>query len=111
MAIVDAKCYSLEEIFGERYNVDFYQREYVWETKHMVDLIRDLSNEFLNNYKIEDNNNSENKYEAVKKYNPYFLNEIVVSVTNGSKYVIDGQQRLTSLTLLLIYIYIENINQ
>ena len=31
---VDSKAFPVEVIFKERYEVDFYQREYVWEHKH-----------------------------------------------------------------------------
>ena len=52
--IVDSKVYSLKELFSDKFDVDFYQREYVWQKKQMEDLIMDLSLEFLKNWKIED---------------------------------------------------------
>ena len=48
---VDSKVYPLKELFADKFSVDFYQREYVWQKKHMEDLIRDLSTEFLKNWK------------------------------------------------------------
>lgn len=44
---VDSKAFPVEVIFKDRYEVDFYQREYVWEHKQIEDLISDLTNEFL----------------------------------------------------------------
>ncbi|WP_204966783.1 DUF262 domain-containing protein [Megamonas hypermegale] len=44
--IVDSKVYSLKELFSDKFEVDFYQREYVWQRKQMEDLIMDLSLEF-----------------------------------------------------------------
>ncbi|WP_278847559.1 DUF262 domain-containing protein [Megamonas hypermegale] len=52
--IVDSKVYSLKELFSDKFEVDFYQREYVWQRKQMEDLIMDLSLEFLKNWKPED---------------------------------------------------------
>ena len=35
-------------------------------------------------------------------YSHYFLGSIIVSEKDGGNYIVDGQQRLTSLTLLLV---------
>jgi len=32
---------------GAKFAVDYYQREYRWETKHIAELIEDLSEKFL----------------------------------------------------------------
>jgi len=40
----------------------------------------------------------------VEQYGSYYLGPIVMSSKGGNKSIIDGQQRLTSLTLLLIYL-------
>ncbi len=97
--IVDSKVYSLKGLFADKFTVDFYQREYVWERKQIEDLIMDLSSEFLKNW--EDGHTLMN----VAGYDPYFMGEIVLSIKSGEKSaVIDGQQRITTLTLLLIYL-------
>ncbi len=41
----------------------------------------------------------------VSGYEDYFLGSIIVSKRGGKSYLVDGQQRVTSLTLLLIYLY------
>lgn len=41
----------------------------------------------------------------VSTYGGYFLGSIIVSKRNGKNYLIDGKQRITSLTLMLIYLY------
>ena len=41
----------------------------------------------------------------VSGYEDYFLGSIIVSKRGGRSYLVDGQQRVTSLTLLLIYLY------
>ena len=48
---VDSKCFSLKQLFSEKFTVDFYQREYVWEKKQLEDLINDLSSAFLKCWK------------------------------------------------------------
>ena len=39
------------------------------------------------------------------EYGHYFLGSIIISDKDGQKFIIDGQQRLTTLTLLLIYLH------
>lgn len=84
---------------SQSFAIDEYQREYKWEKKHIDELIADLQTAFSNSYKSGD----ETKH--VSSYTEYFLGSIIVSKRNGKKYLVDGQQRVTSLTLLLIYLY------
>ena len=84
---------------GAKFSVDYYQREYRWGTKQIAELIEDLSEKFLGSYQPEDERS------AVEKYAHYFLGSIITSDKEGRKFIIDGQQRLTSLTLLLIHLY------
>lgn len=97
--IVDSKVYPLKELFADKFDVDFYQREYVWQRKQLEDLIIDLSTEFLKNWDVGDN------LKTITNYDPYYMGEIVLSLKdNGKSTIIDGQQRITTLTLLLIYL-------
>jgi len=97
--IVDSKAFPLKTIFSEKYTVDFYQREYVWQTKQIEDLVTDLSTEFLKNWKPGDATNK------VSGYDPYFMGEIVLSLKGDERSaIIDGQQRITTLTLFLIFL-------
>ena len=41
----------------------------------------------------------------VEGYGHYFLGSIVISHKRGQRFVVDGQQRLTTLTLLLIHLH------
>ena len=84
---------------GAKFAIDYYQREYRWEKKQVIELIDDLIEKFLESH-MQGNNRAE-----VENYGCYFLGSIIVSDRDGQKLIIDGQQRLTSLTLLLIYIY------
>ncbi|MHB1676265.1 MAG: GmrSD restriction endonuclease domain-containing protein [Sulfuriferula sp.] len=83
---------------GRKYTVDYFQREYSWEPKHIEQLVTDLTSTFLDAYTENDPRAS------VEHYSNYYLGPFVVSSKNGMKSIIDGQQRLTSLTLFLIYL-------
>ena len=96
--IVDSKVYSLKELFSSKFDVDFYQREYVWNRKQIEDLILDLSTEFMKNWCPGD------PLSKVSGYDPYYMGEIVLSIKGEHNSIIDGQQRITTLTLLLIYL-------
>ena len=97
--IVDSKAYPLKELFSDKFDVDFYQREYVWQKKQLEDLIGDLATEFLKNWTKGDT------LEKIRDYDPYFMGEIVLSLQEGKRSsIIDGQQRITTFTLLLIYL-------
>jgi len=82
-----------------RFAIDYYQREYRWRSKQVAELIEDLADKF------KDSHDARHDRKDVEHYGHYFLGSIIVSDKDGSKYIIDGQQRLTTLTLLLIYIY------
>jgi len=83
---------------GVKYAVDYYQREYKWQTKQIAELIDDLANKFLEAY------DPAHERSAVESYAHYFLGSVIISDKDGRKFIIDGQQRLTTLTLLLIRI-------
>jgi uncharacterized protein with ParB-like and HNH nuclease domain len=83
---------------GRKYSIDYYQREYKWQTKQVAELIDDLANKFLESYEPGHDRS------GVVDYSHYFLGSIIISDKDGHKFIIDGQQRLTTLTLLLIYL-------
>ncbi|RKN62275.1 DUF262 domain-containing protein [Bacillus sp. S66] len=100
MSEIQARSRSIQETLGNtKYGIDYYQREYRWETKNIRELLEDLSNKFLNNY------DPQHEPREVEKYENYFLGSIVISNKEGKKYVIDGQQRLTSISLFLIFLH------
>lgn len=99
LKIVNSEVHPLEKIFSDKFDVDFYQREYVWQRTQIEDLINDLSGAFLKCYKQGD------KISDMVKYDPYYMGEIVLSTSvPGVSKIIDGQQRITTLTLILIYL-------
>jgi len=96
---IDADDRNVFDVLNERkYTVDYFQREYSWEQKHIEQLVTDLTSTFLDVYEEGDPRKS------VEHYNNYYLGPFVVSSRDGMKSIIDGQQRLTSLTLFLIFL-------
>lgn len=96
---IEANDRNIFQVLSEKkYTVDYFQREYKWETKHIEQLVSDLTTAFLNEYRPGDR-----RTDGVN-YNNYFLGPFVVSEKGGQLSIIDGQQRLTSITLLLIYL-------
>jgi hypothetical protein len=84
---------------GTRYAVDYYQREYKWQPKQVRELIQDLTGEFLDDYEQSDERSD------VSDYGHYFLGSIIISARESQKFIIDGQQRLTTMSLLLIFLH------
>ncbi len=92
---ITAHAVNIRTLLNNKYTVQYYQREYNWETKQIEELIEDLTNEFNEFYKDGD------RQIDVRNYGDYFLGPIILTNDNA---IIDGQQRLSSLTLLLIYL-------
>lgn len=88
--------YSVEEVFSndgylkkfekEFYNIPHYQRGYKWEPKNVEKLLEDIDNFKHANDKF------------------YCLQNITIIEKDNCFNVIDGQQRLTTLTILLSYL-------
>ncbi len=96
---IDGKGRTVRELLaGRKYSIDYYQREYKWQTKQVAELIDDFAAKFLESYEPGHDRS------AVADYGHYFLGSIIISDKDGHKFVIDGQQRLTTLTLLLIFL-------
>lgn len=95
---IDVDKKTVKDILSERYIVDYFQREYKWQTKHVAELINDLENRFLQDYKEGDD------VKDVAKFGYYYLGSIILSAKGTEYSIIDGQQRLTTLTLLLIFL-------
>ena len=84
--------YSVGELFGERFAffVPPYQRMYAWTTEHAGELLEDLLG-YLGN-----------SDDQMDELNPYFLGSIVlIKGSRPEAQIVDGQQRLITLTILL----------
>lgn len=95
---------SISELLsGNKFTVDEYQREYKWDKQNIIDLIYDLLNKFRASYK------EGHSIREVVKYEDYFLGSIILNkkdTDDGLVFsIVDGQQRITSITLLLIHLY------
>src|SRR3954463_1852276 len=105
---IDGKGRTVRELLASRkYSIDYYQREYKWQRKQVAELLEDLAAKFLDSYEPG------HERSAVAAYGHYFLGSIVISDKDGQKFIIDGQQRLTTLTLLLIFLHhqLEEVEQ
>ncbi|WP_290567996.1 DUF262 domain-containing protein [Leeuwenhoekiella sp. UBA6783] len=75
---------TINQIFEEKYIVPLYQRNYAWGLEEIQQLLQDI-------------------YESFKKNSTgnYFIGSLIVlKRRNGDFEVIDGQQRLTTLSLI-----------
>lgn len=99
---LNSKDRKIEDIFGNtEYFIDFYQREYKWKKIHIETLLDDIFFKFDNSYKTD----IEPKEDNIDKFDWYYLNTYVINSQEGKEYIVDGQQRLTTLSLIIIKLY------
>ncbi|MBO7419130.1 MAG: DUF262 domain-containing protein [Bacteroidaceae bacterium] len=85
------------------YYVDFYQREYIWNKNTVEVLLRDIFYAFEISY--EDHKDEDLTEEVLEQYNWYYMNVFITNKVNSKVYIVDGQQRLTTLTLIATKLY------
>ncbi|MFG2446474.1 DUF262 domain-containing protein [Nocardia fluminea] len=91
---------TIKELLQTRsFAIDEYQREYKWERENIEELVTDLQGKFETFFHQGD------LPPAASGYGDYFLGSIIVTKRGDKNYLVDGQQRVTSLTLLLIYLF------
>ena len=91
---------TLETILTRgKFEVDYYQREYRWGRKQIEQMLMDFYDTFRQYY----DPNNHGAPSEVQGYGYYYMGSIICTSENTRK-IIDGQQRLTSLSLLLIYL-------
>ena len=83
----------------QRFTVDYFQREYRWGQKQIEQMLDDFQSTFEEYYDPEKHDTPE----EVAGYGYYYMG-CIICTGDSVKKIIDGQQRLTSLTLLLIYL-------
>ena len=89
--------FTLEEMLSnKKYIVDYYQREYRWGKKQIEQLIDDLTIAFDDSY----DRIKPLELGDIDKFDYYYMGTIILAGTKDIKAIIDGQQRLISLTLL-----------
>jgi uncharacterized protein with ParB-like and HNH nuclease domain len=85
------------------YSIDFYQREYIWSKDTVETLLRDIFYNFELSY--AEHKDDELTSKTLEQYNWYYLNVFITNKADGKIYIVDGQQRLTTLTLIATKLY------
>jgi hypothetical protein len=92
-ATIQGSEYPLHKVFSDEFDfeIPLYQRPYAWTTEHATELFDDLHTSI----------NSDHM--PIGELDPYFFGSIVLIKTRElpSSEIIDGQQRLTTITILL----------
>ena len=93
---------NIDGVFSNTtYYIDFYQRDYRWTDEPVRRLLDDLFYKFTDKY--ERSKHLEPSQATIAVHYPwYYLNTYVTNIIEGRVYVVDGQQRLTTLSLILI---------
>lgn len=86
---------TLTEIFKAKYTIPLYQRNFAWSDEEISQLLQDI----YDSYKKDKTGN-------------YFIGSLVVlKRRNGEFEVIDGQQRLTAITLIAKVLEVDFLNE
>ena len=85
-----AKILKIDDVFKLKLSIPDYQRPYKWTVKNVQQLIDDLLTHFRDN-KV------------------YRIGTIVLYKNDGKSEIVDGQQRLTTLSLLLYKLGMKDI--
>ena len=98
---------NIDTLFSNTtYYIDFYQRQYKWDSVPVIRLLDDIFYKFTEEHKRFANNSTPSD-QIITKYSWYYMNTYVTNLDEESNrlYIVDGQQRLTTLTLVLIKLY------
>lgn len=98
--------WTVDSLFSNStFYIDFYQRQYKWAKKGTEDPVGCLLDDVLYKFNTEYARYADSALdikELYTKYSWYYLNTVVINEVEGRKYLVDGQQRLTTLTLILM---------
>ena len=93
---------NLDQVFSTTvYFIDFYQRDYKWTEEPVIRLLDDVFYQFDETY-AKQKALEPNKENINAHYPWYYLNTYVTNIVGGRVFVVDGQQRLTTLTLIML---------
>lgn len=96
---INGRGFTVDQLFtNHRFRLDYYQREYVWKREHVASLVNDLYQRFRASWSPGDSR------AQTSEYAPYFLGPFVYFSENADTYLVDGQQRVTTLHLLLMHV-------
>ena len=89
---------TVQQCLEQRYTLPTYQRDYKWETKHLRELLEDVQDVFFSEFEVK------HARTDVSKYEKYFLGTIItIPAEEGRRAIVDGQQRITTLALIIAY--------
>ncbi len=97
---------TLRTVFNAQrsYFIDIYQREYKWKEENVKTLLNDIEVRF-SQHERRKTQPKEIQEDVLERFEPYFLNTYLTSTTAANTSIVDGQQRLTTLLLMLIKLY------
>lgn len=86
---------SISELFGKHFYIPSYQRGYRWEEQQIIDLLKDI---------LEFQKKGSSRKIDVGEF--YCLQPLIITQRNNKDIweVVDGQQRLTTIFILLSYL-------
>ena len=85
--IIDTSSMTFRQVMGNgiKYEIPKFQRDYTWETEHWDDLWQDIF-QLLSNVETE-----------------HYMGYLVLQTTDNKNYqIIDGQQRLTTMSIIIL---------
>ena len=85
------------------YCIDFYQREYIWSKRTVEILLDDIFEVFDQSY--YPHKDADLTPELMESFNWYYMNVFITNKINNKVYIVDGQQRLSTLTLIAVKLY------
>jgi hypothetical protein len=96
-AVVDGDSLNVAGLFGERYIIPSYQRDFAWGSKQISQLWQDLIDHYRRIAPQDTISNAEG----------YFLGALVTIKEQGQSelQIVDGQQRLTTLSIIAIVLH------
>src|SRR6266567_1533231 len=95
---------DVDHVFSSTaYYIDFYQRDYRWTDEPVLRLLDDIFFKFKEQYARS--GALDPAKETITNYPWYYLNTYVTNSVEGRVYVVDGQQRLTTIALILIKLF------
>ena len=96
----------IRTVFGasRSYFIDIYQREYRWSTANVETLLTDIDLRFSLQERGEDCPKDIQR-DVLNNFEPYYLNTFLTYSSSAATSIVDGQQRLTTLLLMLIKLY------
>lgn len=105
-SLITSQDQTLRHVFNAQrsYFIDIYQREYKWTEEHVKTLLNDIEVRFLQHDR-QKTHPREIQQDVLERFEPYFLNTYLTHTTAANTSIVDGQQRLTTLLLILIKLY------